>query len=183
MIAIVVVIVLATNLALTATSPSATATAVGRLRVAKAIAFDPRADGGDGTENSKRAKRTIDHDPKTVWRTEKYPTADFAGRKPGVGVVLDLGETRSVSGVKLQLQRIGGDLELRVPAIPVEAAPMKSVESWVEVGQAAVTTDALEISTDQPVQTRYLLIYFTALPSAGAGEYQNGIEEAVVLGH
>jgi hypothetical protein len=76
-----------------------------KLAIAKAIDFDPRADGGSAQESPKEAKLAIDGDRETAWRTERYrKRADFGGLKPGVGLVLDLGETREVREVKITVK-------------------------------------------------------------------------------
>ena len=93
--------------------------------------FDPRADGGSGAENAKRVKRAIDGDPETVWTTERYRRlATFGGLKPGVGLVLDLGEPTKVAAVSVRLSGDGTDVEIRVPAKEVESAPMRSIDQW-----------------------------------------------------
>jgi eukaryotic-like serine/threonine-protein kinase len=57
-------------------------------------AFDPPP--GDGRENDGDLPLLVDGDPTTSWRTEGYNTPDLGGLKPGVGVVLELGEARDL---------------------------------------------------------------------------------------
>ncbi|QYG95296.1 serine/threonine protein kinase [Iamia sp. SCSIO 61187] len=60
-----------------------------------ATAFDPPP--GDGVERDDETPRAIDGDAATAWRTERYnnnPVIADAVGKPGVGLVLELGEAR-----------------------------------------------------------------------------------------
>jgi hypothetical protein len=74
-------------------SPPATV----KLQVSSLSVFDPYP--GDGAENDGGLPYAIDGDPATVWKSENY----FDGRlnKPGVGVLLDLGRRRTVTGFRL----------------------------------------------------------------------------------
>ena len=57
---------------------------------------------GDGDEHSSNAILASDGDPDTAWRSENY--FDGVLGKPGVGLVLDLGRTREVLGLRLAIQ-------------------------------------------------------------------------------
>jgi hypothetical protein len=59
------------------------------VTVAAAHSFDP--EGRDGRENESAAKNAIDGNPATLWKTERYNTANFSNLKKGVGLVLTLG--------------------------------------------------------------------------------------------
>ncbi len=176
---VVIAVVTAVALNVQAPGPSAPPPAAA-VTVAKVAIFDPKADGGDAAENGRKAKLAVDGDASTIWRTEKYSTATFGGRKPGVGLVLDLGQTRTVVSVEVTLEDPGAAVELRVPAKPVESAPMKTVGQWemmVEVKDAPLT---FALTPSQPVETRFLLVYFSELPSIGKGTYRGGIAEMAV---
>jgi hypothetical protein len=79
-------------------SPSPPPPAAAPIDVASVIALDPPP--GDGHENDDALDYATDGDPATVWRSENY----FDGRlnKPGVGLLLDLGATWTVTGFRLQ---------------------------------------------------------------------------------
>ena len=156
---------------------------VAKLAVAKAIDFDPRADGGSAQESPKEAKLAIDGDRDTAWRTERYrKRADFGGLKPGVGLVLDLGEAREVSRVKITVQ--GGEtaLEARVPAEPTtDAAPMESQQQWRQVARVDARKGSFTLTFDAE-PTRYVLIYLTELPPVGKDYFRGAIAEIEVFG-
>lgn len=152
------------------------------LTVAKATNFDPKADGGDATENGKDAQLAIDGDSSTVWRTEKYRSAALGGRKPGVGLLLDLGQVRTVVNVRLTLEGKGTAVDLKVPAKSADTAPTKSVSQWQTAAGTTNAGTSVTLTPAQPVRTRFLLVYLTSLPAIGDGLYRAGIAEVVVNG-
>jgi len=157
--------------------------AAGALLVTKATDFDPKADGGGGAENPKQAKLAIDGDPATLWRTERYkrlPT--MGGIKPGVGLVLDLGAVRHVTGVELQLEGAGTSVEVRTPKATADAAPMKSIDQWTKLAGTEDASGRLGIDLPQAQDTRYVLVYFTSLAPMGDGYFRSGIAEVTVRG-
>ncbi|HEY3338783.1 MAG TPA: murein biosynthesis integral membrane protein MurJ [Propionicimonas sp.] len=160
-----------------------TAVATGSVKVTRATDFDPKADGGGGAENPKQAKLAIDGDPATVWRTERYrklPT--LGGIKPGVGLVLDLGAVRHVTGVEVQLNGSSTNVELRTPKAPADAAPMKSIDQWTKLAGTDDATATLTLDLPQAQDTRYVLVYLTSLAPLGDGYFRSGIAEITVRG-
>lgn len=86
-----------------------------------ARAFDPPP--GDGVENDDRAALAIDGDEGTSWSTERYRDPDITVLKPGVGLVLELGETRTVQGLRATSPTSGWTAEVYVlddvPTAPI----------------------------------------------------------------
>jgi hypothetical protein len=162
--------------------PSTPATPDVALKVSKVLDFDPTGDGGDGAENEKTAKLAIDGKVDTVWRTEKYRSAALGGLKPGVGLVLDLGTERTVTGVRLSLSGKPSEVALLVPEKAANAAPMKSVKQWQSLAGSADAAGSVTLSPQQPVQARFVLVYLSGLPDVGDGYFRGGIAEATVLG-
>jgi hypothetical protein len=66
----------------------------GELAVVAAHSFDPF---GDQTEQEPRVNNLRDGNPATLWTTEEYKTAHFGGLKPGVGAILLLDATHSLT--------------------------------------------------------------------------------------
>ncbi|MCA0293753.1 MAG: murein biosynthesis integral membrane protein MurJ [Actinobacteria bacterium] len=155
---------------------------VGPLKVAKAIDFDPKADGGDADENGNSAKLAIDGKVATVWRTEKYRSAALGGLKPGVGLVLDLGTERTVTSVQLTLAGQPNAVQLLMPVKADDSAPMKSADQWKQLLSTADMETSATLTPAQPVTTRFLLVYLTTLPDIGGGYFRGGIAEVVVTG-
>ena len=152
------------------------------LKVAKVVDFDPKADGGDSDESPGSVALAVDGDADTVWRTEKYRSAALGGRKPGVGLVLDLGATRTLSSVRVTLAGKPTSVVLLAPAKAGRSAPMKSVEQWREVATGTGTGTPVTLAPDQPVSSRFLLVYLSSLPDVGGNYFRGGIAEAVVTG-
>lgn len=182
-LALVLVVGVVAAVALSTGPRVAPAAAPSVLSVRTADDFDPKADGGSGGENAKQVPLAVDGDPETAWRTERYrklPT--LGGLKPGVGLVLDLGEPRQVVRVEVAVSGSGTDLELRVPAREVQAAPMRTEQQWRAVGDATGATGVVTITPSEPVRTRFLLVYLTSLAPSGEGYFRTGVAEIVVTG-
>ncbi|WP_432558183.1 hypothetical protein [Granulicoccus sp. GXG6511] len=138
--------------------------------------FDPE---GNGEEHPNQVSLAFDGDPATSWTTMNYFEAEI-GNKTGVGLVFDLGEVRDLSRVELDLDAAGTTVEVRVPAAGADGAatsPPGSTGEWRAVGTAERTPMATTISLVEPVETRYVLIFFTELPAVGSA-FTGGIAEA-----
>lgn len=161
-------------------SPAQTV-AAGPWDVVGATSFDPSADGGNDEESPQNVALAYDGDPETAWRTLQYRgDPELGGLKPGVGLVLDLGEARSVGTVTADVFGQGSTLEVRVPNDPAAAAPpMGTADSWRVVSTATDAGGTVELAADPAVETRYVLLYFTRLAPDG-GDYRGGITEVTV---
>ncbi|GAB3457469.1 protein kinase family protein [Kineococcus endophyticus] len=153
------------------TSPtsSAPAAAPALLPVAAVSALDPQGGG----ENSQTAARAVDGDPSTAWESQRYNSAAFGGLKDGMGLLLDLGAEVQVSSVALTDGGEGGSVSLLTapgPALdgsqPVATAPAG--------GQQTLTPA-------QPVRTRWLVVWFTQLPTTD-GVFRASVAEIAVTG-
>ena len=166
------------------TSPSGssttTAPALVDLDIAGASSYDLESTGGNGEENEELAGNAFDGDPATAWTTLNYNDPMNAQGKDGVGLVLDLGADRSVSEVELSLLTAGGRLELRA-APPGSTAVPGAITEWAVVSEQEGPTQELTVQLDEPVTTRYVLVWFTELP-AFEDTLKDGIAEAVVRG-
>lgn len=128
------------------------------------------------SENETQAARAIDADPASAWLTRLYgtPTLDDKG---GVGLVLDLGQERSIDEISLQLVGSGSDVTVKV-ADSIAADP----EQWKPFGSATAASGSLDLRVPNPVTGRYVLVWFTRLPVATGVEdkYQGGVRGATV---
>ncbi|SDB97162.1 murein biosynthesis integral membrane protein MurJ [Raineyella antarctica] len=158
-------------------SPAATAP----WPIVDATTFDPTADGGNGDENPGTAALAYDGDPTTGWRTMQYIGDPRLGKlKPGVGLILDLGQQRSVGSVKVDVFGTGSTIEVRVPSDPaVTSPPMDSANSWRVLTTATDASGTVELRTQPAEQTRYVMLYFTRLAPDG-GSYRGGVNEVQV---
>jgi hypothetical protein len=164
---------------------SAGTTSVGPVQIAAVSDFDPvqvPGDqlGGNGEENPDEVPLATDGDPSTAWTTLTYDSALLGNLKPGVGLLVDLGEVRPVTAVDLTLLGGGTDVELR-------AAPEAQTSATQLVGGLRVVASASDAGTQvtltpqSPVSTRFMLVYLTKLPPYEKG-YKGGIAELKVDG-
>ncbi|MEO7588167.1 MAG: murein biosynthesis integral membrane protein MurJ [Arachnia sp.] len=166
------------------TSSPASQTPGGTLAIVSGVDFDPEADGGNAEENTPKVPLAFDSDPATGWPTLEYHNRpNLGGLKPGVGIVLDLGEARAVASVDVLFSAPGTTVELRVPTDQsVKEAPMRSQDEWSVVATQADAPDTATLTPTTPTTTRYLLLYLTKLPEVSTARYQSQINNVVVKG-
>jgi putative peptidoglycan lipid II flippase len=146
------------------------------ITIADATDFDP---AGSGDENPEDTSLAIDGDPETAWTTLTYYDP-LELQKPGVGIVIDLGSSVPVSGLTVQQVSANSDLEIRV-APEAAAEPPRTIDDWAVIAELEETAEAVPVSLDVPVTTRYVLVWFTRLPPEG-GDFRGGVAEVEVLG-
>jgi serine/threonine-protein kinase len=125
---------------------------------------------GDGRENDDAAPLAIDGDPATAWRSENY--FDGVLHKPGVGLLLDLGRERTVTGFRLQTSHPGYRFGIAVGEDPAALAA------------AARGTFTARLETASPLpetRGRYVLVWIVSVVDAGDGNRAE-IAEIEVLG-
>ncbi|WP_420176325.1 protein kinase family protein [Luteococcus sp. OSA5] len=153
------------------------------LQISAVADFDPTGDGGNAEENPAQVKNAWDGDPATAWKTLTYLNDPKLGKlKPGVGLVVDLGERRQVGRVKLTMQGAPTAVELRVPTDnTTDKAPATSSKQWTTVASEAKAGTNAELVPEQAVESRYVLVYLTSLPKVSGNKYQASIAEIEVL--
>lgn len=145
--------------------------------------FDPIQDRGNGTENPELAPFAIDGNPATSWQTLQYFNNPRLGLlKPGVGLVVDLGSVRQVGAVKVSLGGDGTTVELRAAQESATTPPSSSATAYTLLGTDSQAGSEADFTLDQPVRTRYLLVWLTSLPSDGGNAYRGKISEIRVFG-
>ncbi|MDO9379815.1 MAG: protein kinase family protein [Nocardioidaceae bacterium] len=191
---IVIAIVLALSLGLivgrtTTGSPGTTGTVAGGdgadrvqvepLAIERVLAIDPE---GDLQENDDEAPLAVDGDRGTAWRTsEYYGSADLAGLKSGVGLVVDLGGQRNVHALQVTLG--GSPTSLAVFAAPagVTRTP-RTVRGLQRIGTLSGTEPSASFLTNPPALTRYVVLWLTELPEVRPGVFQGQVREVEVRG-
>jgi serine/threonine protein kinase len=130
------------------------------LQIASTDDFDPASLGGDDKENPQGLPLSIDGDPQTFWKTERYSSsADFNGRKPGVGLILDLGEARGVGQAQILFQTAGCSFELRY-----SEEGTASINEW----NVAATVERSPLSSAiifEAAEARFWMVWITRLTS------------------
>ncbi|MGD7732399.1 protein kinase family protein [Propionibacteriaceae bacterium G57] len=168
-------------------SPSASASAQPvKHPIAKVDDFDPEADGGNDEENPNQVALAWDNDPKTAWTTLRYlNNAKLGGLKPGVGLVVDLGQVVDVGRVQLTMQGSPTGVAIHVPAENTDKAdaeaPMGGIDQWRQIAANPAAGATANLSPSQVTKSRYILVYLTSLPSIGGQAYRGGIAEIGVF--
>jgi putative peptidoglycan lipid II flippase len=154
------------------------------LRIAAVSDFDPQGDGG---ENPDEVPASHDGDPATAWTTSTYLNySELGNLKDGVGLLIDLGKQREVSRVDLSLS--GGPTSFTVYADPDASSPPDAVEDLTVLAEdttkRAAPDEAVQasVTSDDPVRTRYLVVWLTDLPPNGEGDFEGSVAEMVVRG-
>ena len=155
----------------TVTAPQASPTPFTDLQAAD---LDPQ---GDSEENPNDVAGAVDGDQNTAWTTLTYKQQlGPGGLKRGVGLVVDLGQSRAVRRVDLSLVGQPTVLSLYlsddVPANPEQLTPVAEVQA---------DSAAASVDLDEAPSGRYLTIWFTSLPGV-LGGYKGGIVDLVVAG-
>lgn len=131
--------------------------------------FDPPP--GDGRERPGALTNAYDDDPSTVWETERYDSATFGGIKPGVGLLVDLGEPTAVAKVELAVEAPDTVFELRLAdTASAELAGYRVVATGRSSGEGLVLTPPAGTTA------RFYLLWITSLPEVD-GRFTAGIAE------
>ena len=133
------------------------------VKLAAAGSFDPE---GDGAEHSEDVKYAVDGNPSTYWKTEHY--RDLTLGKPGVGFVVDTGETKPLRRVVLTTDTPGFRAQIRggssaLGPFPAELSSVKTIEA----------------STTIPLRSeavRYVLVWLTQLPPGSADAHVDEVK-------
>jgi hypothetical protein len=144
------------------------------LGSASAAAFGP--DGTADGDGAGSAAAAIDSSQTTAWTTSWYRTARFGDLKKGTGLLLDLGTTATVAGVRILLGPARG---ADVQVMSGDAA------SRTALAPQASATDAgglVQLAFPHPERARYVLIWFTRLPPDKAGTYQVSVYDVQIQG-
>lgn len=158
---------------------SGTSATTGRLAIAASTTSTPRLTAAAAASSSK-AGLAIDGDLATGSGRPRSTGSRTFGTKPGVGLVLDLGSVRDVLG-DAAFGRTRHRPEGHDPCPGRRHATDEG--DWKPVEEAKNVADSAELSWTDSVRTRFLLVYLTALPAIGDGQYQGGISEVTVSGH
>jgi hypothetical protein len=151
-------------------SPSASwATALAKPSAASD--YDPF---GDGTENPEQTSLAIDGDLETVWDTNVYYRNDF-GKKPGVGLVIDLGKQEKVQAVNVTFTGAGHSGTV---FISNDAKP--DISTATVLGTVSNSDISHTFATNTATSGRYVLVWLTKIPRLNNGNFVGGIAELTI---
>lgn len=145
------------------------------IKVAAVADFDPEGDPAE--ENPDEAPLAVDGDPSTAWSTMTYfNDPQLGGLKSGVGLVVDLGSIQRLSAVKLTLLGTPTSVQIRT-APDLARRPTGNAGLDVVAGARGVGT-ATTLRLDEPVETRYFVVWLTSLPPTTGG-FEGRVAEIV----
>ncbi|WP_439033220.1 murein biosynthesis integral membrane protein MurJ [Gordonia terrae] len=111
------------------------------------------------------------------WETDNYRgRPDFGGLKQGLGLMFDLGSERAVKSVTIETPTPGMDVEIR--SAP-SARPAFARTTPVAAGRVGQNSTTIPIA--EPLESRYVMVWITSLPSASGG-YQAEISRITMAG-
>ncbi|ALV34686.1 protein kinase family protein [Streptomyces sp. CdTB01] len=125
--------------------------------------------------------KTYDNDSSTYWRTASYKDGPDMkpAFKPGVGIVYDLGSEQEVSGASIGLL-FGGDHTTVTLYATDSMSSSVPITSMTKLGSVKTTGTTAKVTVAKPVKSRYVLVWFTALPYAQGDNYSNaGYKQAI----
>jgi hypothetical protein len=143
---------------------------VQKLNPKTAIAFNRPPHPDDAASND--LGKAIDPNKSSAWTTQHYQGADFGKLRHGVGLVIDMGKSVTVSKVKVLMPTAGqqGAVELHVGDSLGTGAPK------TDTGPAS---GAFDLDGKQ-AKGRYVTLWFTKLPNVG--EFRATVRDVAVYG-
>lgn len=100
-----------------------------------------------------------------AWSTQTYTTADFGRLKPGVGLLVDLGEAREVGTVTFDSASAG----VAVTLVAGDAPPSGAAEGMTPVAETTTVAGTNELSAADAGAHRYWMLWVTTLAQRGDG--------------
>jgi hypothetical protein len=142
------------------------------LAPARATAFGPH--GGD---NSRLAHLVLGRRHGAGWHSDWYTSARFGNLYPGTGLLLNMGRTVTITRARIGLgNTTGASLQLRVGSRPT-LARMRAV------AHASGAGGVVRLRLSRPARGRYVLVWFTRLPSNRSGTFQAHVRHVSLQGH
>jgi hypothetical protein len=150
-------------------------------------------DPPDGTrDDTGEARYTVDNDDNTAWETQRFNQANFGNRKPGMGVLINLGTPRSVTDVRVETSEPGVTMQILTGTSDPgdnSAGDDKVVHSYRPLGDSEPETtdgtDKIFNGFDDSQKYQYILVFLTKLPSAddGRGGFKVSVNKIEVYGN
>lgn len=128
--------------------------------------------GVGGGENSRLAINATDNDPGSYWNTMQYRSADFGGRGNGSGLLVNLGETKSVGSIKITTT--GGPSTIKI-FVSDYIQPVSTRDP-----ETTLTGSGTQTAQLHGAQAKYITIWVTQLSHQDDGSYQERINDIKV---
>jgi eukaryotic-like serine/threonine-protein kinase len=143
-------------------------------------------------DDTGEAELTVDDDPNSGWETQRFNQSNFGNRKPGMGVLINLKQPRTISDVQVETSVAGVAMEVRAGTKdPGDTTPgdKEIVDTYKKLGEQ--DSDAKTDGTtkrfpvfDPDQKYQYILVFLTDLPPAedGSGKFQVKVTNIEVYG-
>jgi len=125
--------------------------------------------------------KTYDNKSSTYWRTASYKDGPDMNPafKPGVGIVYDFGSEQEVSAASIGLLFGGNHTTVTLYATDSTSSSVP-LTSMTKLGSTTTSGTSAMVTVAKPVKSRYVLVWFTALPYAPGDSYSDpGYKQAV----
>jgi hypothetical protein len=125
--------------------------------------------------------KTYDGKSSTYWRTNSFVDGPEMkpSFKPGVGIVYDLGSEQEVSAASIGLLFPGNHTTVTLYATDSTSSSVP-LTAMTKLGSTTTTGTTAKVTVAKPVKSRYVLVWFTALPYAPADGFSDaGHKQAV----
>jgi hypothetical protein len=129
----------------------------------------------------------VDGDEETEWKTHHYyGNPKFGGLKPGMGILIDLGEPRQVTSIRVQFTAAGATVQMRHGTSDPGASSngdKKIGETYQNLGEPTVAeANWVFGGFDETQKYQYLMVWITEMPQDGSEGYQIGVQEISIEG-
>lgn len=112
------------------------------------------------------------------WRTDNYrTTSDFGGLKKGLGLMFNLGGSKTVKTVTIKTTTPGFNVQLRTAPSPTATLDQTKV-----VGSGDVISTTTNLPVPNAAASPYFLVWITDLPNGPDGGYQAVISQVSMSG-
>jgi hypothetical protein len=143
-------------------------------------------DPGGARDELEDVAYVVDGDEETEWNTDHYRrNPKFGGLKPGMGILIDLGEPRQVTSIRVQFTAAGATAQMRYgdsdPGSS-SAGDDQIHRTYKDLGQPEVAEANWAFGGfDESTKYRYLMLWITEMPPDD-GQYQIGVQEIAIQG-
>jgi len=128
--------------------------------------------------------KTYDGDSSTYWRSKSFVDGPAMNPsfKPGVGIVYDLGSEQTITAASIGLRFPGDRTTVTLYATDslTSSTALSSMRKLGTLTTSGTTAKVKADKGDERVKTRYVLVWFTALPYAPGDQFSGaGYKQAV----
>jgi transcriptional regulator with XRE-family HTH domain len=133
--------------------------------------------GPNGGDNPQLAHLVLRGGHAAGWHTDWYSSPRFGNLYPGTGLLLKMDQTVTITSATVNLgSATGASLQLRVGNTPTMAALQP-------VARASGAGGVVRLNPGSPARGRYVLVWFTRLPTDSSGTFRASVHGVTLHGH